>query len=191
MRRQSVVVGLMLLLVHATPSTAAADWRLTPYVGGALFDIPDTGFRPGVGASFLWSGPVAGVELDVNATPDFLKGANPVALDTSGLFSLMGNAVVQFPTRSSRLRPYAVAGVGLVHTTVTTTDAAIDASRSHVGFNAGGGVTALLSPRVGVRGDVRYFRAFQDDEATAEGEALGIEQPLHFVRATVGTTFRF
>ena len=44
----------------------------------ALFDIPDSSFRPIVGGSFLWSGPVAGVELDVNATPDFLKKANTI-----------------------------------------------------------------------------------------------------------------
>jgi opacity protein-like surface antigen len=190
MHKRSVVVGLMLFLVHANSSTAAADSLLTPYLGGALFDVPGTGFRPSVGGSFLWSGPVTGVELDLNTTPNFLEGATTVERDKRGLFSLVGNGVVRFPTRSSRLRPYAVAGVGLLYTNVTTTGGATDSGRSSFGFNAGGGVTAFLSSRVGLRGDVRYLRAIQDDAATAESEALGLE-PLHLVRATVGVTFRF
>lgn len=190
MRKRIVVVGLTLFLVHAIPSTAAADWLVTPYVGGALFDVPDTGFRPSVGGSFLWSGPVAGVELDVNATPNFLEGASTSGLDKNGLFSLMGSAVVQLAPRSSRLRPYAVAGVGLIHTNVSTTGGAIDSSRSHFGFNAGGGVTAFLSSRIGLRGDVRYVRAVQEDDETPESQALSL-RPLHYVRATVGVSFRF
>lgn len=190
MCKRTVIVALMLILVHAVPSPAAADWFLTPYVGGALFDITDSRFRPSVGGSFLWFGPVAGVELDVNATPDFLKGANAIALEKSSLFSLMGNAVVQFPTRSNRVKPYVVAGVGLMHTSATTVDGVVDSSRSHFGFNAGGGLTAFLSPRVGLRADVRYFRAVQSDDAAAESAALGLE-PVQHVRAALGLTLRF
>jgi hypothetical protein len=187
MCKRVVIGGLMLFLVHAVPSPAAADWLLTPYIGGTLFDIPDSSFRPSVGGSFLWSGPIAGVELDVSVTPDFLEGANTVAMDKSSLFSLMGNAVVQFPTRSKRVRPYVVAGVGLMHTSATTVDGVVDSSRSHYGFNAGGGLTAFLSPRVGLRGDVRYFRAVQGDEAAAESKVLGLE-PVRCVRAALGLT---
>lgn len=190
MRNRTLLVGVVLFLVHAVPSPASADWLLTPYIGGALFDISDSSFRPSVGGSFLWSGPVAGVELDVNATPDFLKGANAIALDNSGLFSLMGNVVVQFPTRSNRVRPYVVAGAGLVYTSATTVSGAVDSGRSNFGFNAGGGLTAFLTPRVGFRGDVRYFRAVQSDEAAAESQALGLE-PVQYVRATLGLTLRF
>lgn len=190
MCKRAVVVGLMLFFVHAVPSPAAADWFLTPYVGGALFDIPQSSFRPSVGGSVLWSGPVAGIELDINATPGFLEGANAVALDKSGLVSLMGNAVVHFPTRSNRVRPYVAAGAGLVYTSATTASGILDSSRSNFGFNAGGGLTAFVSPRVGLRADVRYFRAVQSEEAAAESKALGLE-PVHYVRATVGLTLRF
>ena len=190
MSKRAVIGGLMLFLVHAVPSPAAADWLLTPYVGGALFDITDSSFRPSIGGSFLWSGPVAGVELDVNATPDFLKGANTIALEKSSLFSLMGNAVVQFPTRSNRVRPNVVVGVGLMHTSASTVDEVVDSSRTHFGFSAGGGLTAFLTPCVGLRGDVRYFRAVQSDEGAAESKALGLE-PIQYVRATLGLTLRF
>jgi opacity protein-like surface antigen len=190
MCNRAVVIGLMVFLVHAMPSPAAADWLLTPYIGGALFDIPDSSFRSSVGGSVLWSGPVAGVELDVNATPGFLEGANAVALDKSGLFSLMGNVVVHLPTRSNRVRPYVVAGAGLMYTSATAVHGGVDSSRSNFGFNAGGGLTAFLSPRVGLRGDVRYFRAAQSDEAAAESQALGLE-PVHYVRATLGLILRF
>ena len=190
MRRCAVIGGLTLSLVQATPSPASAEWLLTPYIGGALFDIPDSSVRPTVGGSVLWSGPIAGVELDVNVTPDFLEGAKGVALDKSGLFSLMGNAVVQFPTRSNRVRPYLVAGGGLLQTSATTADGVIDSSRSQFGFNAGGGLTAFLTSRVGLRADLRYFRAAQSAEAAAESKRLGLE-PIQHVRATIGFAFRF
>lgn len=190
MCKRAVIAGFLLFFVHAVPSPAAADWFLTPYVGGTLFDLPDSAFRPSVGGSLLWSGPVAGVELDLNATPDFLKGADTVTLDKSSLFGLMGNAVVQLSTGSNRVRPYLVGGVGLMHTSTTSAGEVADSSRSHFGFSAGGGVTAFVSSRVGIRGDVRYFRAVQSDEARAEGEAMGLAR-LHCVRAAIGVTFRF
>ena len=190
MCKRAVIAGFLLFFVYAAPSPASADWLLTPYVGGMLFDIPDSPFRPSVGGSLLWSGPVAGVELDLNATPDLLKGADSAALDKSSLLSLMGNTVVQLPVRSNRVRPYLVAGVGLMHASATPAGGAADSSRSHFGFSAGGGVAAFVSSRVGIRGDVRYFRAVQSDEARAEGEAMGLER-LHSVRAAIGVTFRF
>ena len=59
MRRFAYIGSLIAVVMGATPSPAAADWLLTPYFGGALFDIADTGTRPVIGGSIAWMGPVA------------------------------------------------------------------------------------------------------------------------------------
>lgn len=99
-----------LIVIAAAPSPAAADWLLTPFAGGTLFDIADTRTRPVFGGSVAWIGPVAGVELDLGDAPTSLESRSGLAIDTSNVFALMGNGVVQFPTASRRIRPYAVGG---------------------------------------------------------------------------------
>ena len=52
-----------------------------------------------------------------------------------------------------------------------------------------GGVDGMLSRRVGMRGDIRYFRALQDNEADDDIDvSIG---NFGFWRATAGVTFRF
>jgi opacity protein-like surface antigen len=190
MRRFAYIGSLIAVAIAATPSPAVADWLLTPYVGGALFDITDTGTRPVFGGSIAWMGPVAGFELDLADAPTFLEGKSGLAIDNRNLFTLMGNAVVQFPTASRRIRPYAVAGIGAIHTKITTPGDTVLIEDENLGVNVGGGVTALLNDRVGLRGDLRYVRAIRNDDATAAADALEVSA-LKLLRFTVGVTFRF
>jgi opacity protein-like surface antigen len=190
MRRLAYIGSLVAVVMAATPSPVAADWLLTPFVGGTLFDITDTGTRPIIGGSVAWMGPVAGFELDLGDAPTFLKSRSGLAIDNSNLFTLMGNAVIQFPTTSRRIRPYVVGGIGVIHTKITTPGDAVLVEDENFGFNVGGGLTALLNDRVGLRGDFRYFRAIRNDDATAAADALGVSE-LKFLRVTVGVTFKF
>ena len=190
MRRFAYIGSVIAVVMAAAPSPAAADWLLTPYVGGTLFDITDTGTRPVFGGSVAWMGPVVGVELDLADAPTFLERRSDLSFDNSNLFTLMGNAVVQFPTTSPRIRPYAVGGIGVIHTKLTTADDAVLVEDENFGFNVGGGLTALLNDRVGLRGDFRYFRAIRNDDATAAADALKVSE-LKFLRFTVGVTFKF
>jgi hypothetical protein len=190
MPRSACIGCLIAVVVGATPAPAAADWLLTPYFGGALFDITDTGARPILGGSIGWLGPVAGLELDVADAPAFLKKTPDLALENRNVFTLMGNAVVQVPTASRRIRPYAVGGIGVIHTKITTPDDTVLVEDENFGFNVGGGLTAFLNDRVGVRGDFRYFRAIRNDDATAAADALDVSE-LRFLRFTVGVTLSF
>ena len=190
MRRFACIGSLIVVVMGATPSPAAADWLLTPYFGGALFDITDTGTRPVMGGSIAWMGPVAGFELDLADAPTFLERKPGLAIDNRNLVTLMGNAVVQFPTASRRIRPYAVGGIGVIQTKITTPSDTVLVEDENFGFNVGGGLTAFLNDRVGLRGDFRYFRAIRNDDATAAADALEVSE-LKFLRFTVGVTFRF
>lgn len=190
MRRFTYIASVVALVITSTPSVAAADWLFTPYVGGTLLDITDTGTRPVFGGSISWIGPVAGFEVDLGDAPGFLESKTGQAIDSSNLLTFMGNVVVQFPTASSRVRPYAAGGVGLVHTKVTLPGSTFEIEDENFGFNLGGGLTVFLNERIALRGDFRYFRAVRNDDATAEADALEISE-LKFLRGTFGVTFKF
>lgn len=190
MLRLARLVCLIALVVGAKPSIADAEWLLTPYFGGLWLDIADAGTRPVVGGSFVWIRSVAGFELDVADGPSFLESRPGQVIDQSNLFTLMTNGVVQFPTTSRRIRPYAVGGIGMIATNVTIPDDAFEISEQSFGFNVGGGLVAFLNDRVGIRGDLRYFQASRNDDAPAEADALEISE-LKFLRFTVGVTFEF
>jgi opacity protein-like surface antigen len=190
MRKLTCIARLAALVVVATPTMAWADWLLTPYVGGLLLDISDTGTRPVVGGSISWMGTVAGFEVDLGDGPQFLESKPGLAIDKSNLLTLMANVVVGFPAASSRIRPYAAGGIGLVQTNVTMPSHAFEIDERYFGFNLGGGLTVLFNERVGLRGDFRYYRAVQRDDVAMDAHALGISD-LKFLRSTIGVTFKF
>jgi opacity protein-like surface antigen len=190
MRQLAEIIVFIALVVAAVPSTATADWLFTPYIGSAHLDITDSGTRPVVGGAVSWMGPVGGFEVDLGDAPAFLESKADRQIDRSNLLTLMGNAVVRFPTASSRVRPYAVGGVGLIQTYVRRSGSTLEIGDENVGFNLGGGVFYFLNDRIGLRGDFRYFRALRNDDARAEEDALEISE-LQFLRGTFGVTFKF
>jgi opacity protein-like surface antigen len=87
------------------------------------------------------------------------------------------------------VRPYGAIGVGLLRTRIDETDLFDDLSTNDMAFNVGFGVIGMLSDRVGLRGDVRYFRSLQDPEDDDDFDvSIG---NFDFWRATGGVTFRF
>ena len=59
------------------------------------------------------------------------------------------------------MRPFVVAGAGLLRVRTSLAFGEPVTSRTDWGFNGGGGVQWMITDAVGVRGDVRYFRYFQ------------------------------
>jgi opacity protein-like surface antigen len=87
------------------------------------------------------------------------------------------------------IRPYGAIGIGLLRSHVEADDLADDLSTNDLGFNVGFGVIGMLSDRVGLRGDVRYFRSLQDPEDDDDFD-LSVAN-FDFWRATGGVAFRF
>jgi opacity protein-like surface antigen len=86
-----------------------------------------------------------------------------------------------------RFRAGAVGGYALLRAMFDSTDDQYDRDQNNLGFNVGGGVMYSLNGRVGLRGDLRYFRAFVDEDKR-EG---GYFKDYGFLRATLGITFGF
>lgn len=179
---------LAAVLSVVTVRDARADWLLTPYLGVTFGgDADKEQVNYGLSAAFLGAG-VFGVELDASLTPNFFDTDSGV-IDDSNVATVMGNVMLAVPGSGPAFRPYAAAGVGLIRLRATSVGNVFDVDDNSLGFNVGGGVLAQVNSRVGIRGDVRYFRAFNDSD-NDDGVDLDVSD-FNFWRGTLGVTFRF
>lgn len=207
-RKCIITISLVILGFIGVPATASADWLFTPFVGtvfngAADFDDGFEGddeferrFTYGASLGYMGSGAI-GFEIDFGYSPNFfetLVGADDdfTFADDSNVTTFMANLIVGAPIGGQSgpgIRPFAVAGAGLLRTNVTAADDFFDeVSANDFGFNIGAGIIGFLSDNFGIRGDVRYFRAFADDDE--DDLDLGLSN-FDYWRATVGVTFRF
>lgn len=178
---------------------ARADGLFIPFIGwnfggdaGDEFGDAIDSSRLSWGASLGWMGAgVIGVEGDFAYSPDFFGKTD---LGDSSVLTAFGNVLVGVPFGGQRgfgIRPYGLAGIGLVRAQGEAFDInGQDLDENKVGWNFGGGVMLFFGTHAGVRGDIRYFRTF---EAL---DVLGIELEngpgdLDFTRGSVGFVFRF
>ncbi len=151
-------------------------------------DTPNEQVNFGASLAFLGGG-IFGVELDAAITPNFFDSSDARAeVDDSNVSTVMGNLMLSAPA-SSTFRPYATAGLGLIRARATSVGNVFDVDDNSFGMNVGGGIIGQFNDRVGMRGDVRYFRNFEDSE---EGFDVDIDLGgFNFWRGTLGVVFRF
>ena len=208
-RRLLLVPTIAIFAIAAVPNRASADWYITPFIGGNLgaqagLATANTTFddqverRLDVGASLGWMGKgIAGFEIDYGWSPNFFQnttGSGNFAFGDSNVTTLMGNVVVGIPVGGQRgggVRPYVTGGAGLLRSNISaTTFFPNDFNASNFGMNVGGGVHGYFNDRVGLRGDLRYFRLLQDNAPAANNLDLALSS-FNFWRASIGVTFRF
>jgi opacity protein-like surface antigen len=209
MLRKVMYASLLAIVVSAAaPARASADWLFTPFIGmnwGASVtfndefgDFDDEFEKRGTfGASVAWMGAgIAGFELDFGYTPNFFElteGSDDFDYGDNNLTTLMGNLTLGVPIGGQTgigLRPYASGGVGIIRSRIDDPVDLFEVDSTDWGFNAGAGITGFFSDNIGIRGDIRYFRALRDIEV--EDEDLDISLGgLRFWRGSVGITFRF
>lgn len=197
--------ALMLVCLAGVATPASADWLLTPYVGvtfGGNANFGDVGDfednfekRVTFGGSATWMGAgIIGVEVDLSTTPNFFSntsGDSDIEFGDGYVASFMGNLIVGAPIGGQTgvgFRPYGVVGLGLLRSSIDGGGLFDDVSSSDLGFNVGAGAHVFFTDHVGLRGDVRYFRAFQQNNDSDLNFEL---EDFDFWRGTVGVTFRF
>jgi hypothetical protein len=188
------------LAVLSTAVPAQAEWVVTPSLGVNL--AGDAEFRRGgPGGSVGFFGDRLGFELDIqryhhffkdenvdlvpnNCRPGISPGTACTDLNTDA-WGVMGNVVAPLRGRGAKWRPYGAAGLGVIHAWVEGPGDQYDVEQDDLALNLGGGVMHSLNGLVGLRGDLRYFHAFVDEDKR-EG---GYFKDYGFLRATVGVTF--
>jgi opacity protein-like surface antigen len=199
-RKLLMISALALLL--APVSASAQSWFFSPYVGGNFAGNADFGDFPDgddaverrvdFGATIGWNPNVVGFEVDLGWAPNFFEntaGDQNFEFGDNNVTTLMGNVLFSAPPGTG-FRPYGSAGLGLIRSSVSSgTGLFNDLSTNDLGVNIGGGINAQFNDSVGVRGDLRYFRSLQDNQADNDLDlSLG---SFDFWRGTVGLTFRW
>ena len=184
----------------ASAADARADWLFMPFVGSS-FGTETSNIIPEAGGAsssqLIFGGSVAmlsrgifGVEGDLGYAPRFFERDNRAGnVSGSNVTTLNGSVIVAVPLAISResLRPYAVAGFGLIHAAAEDAVFGFSFDDNLAGINLGGGAIGLISPRSGFRFEIRHFRSLQSAPNLLTGEDSA---RLGFWRATVGVVIR-
>lgn len=194
----AIVIAMSVALVPAFGSNAFADWLITPFIGttfGGDDPFVDLELSSGTtktifgGSVAVLSRQVFGLEADFGDAPRFFDRSDKGGLvTTSNLFTLTGNVMLAVPLSVTResLRPYAVAGGGLIRANSRDVIQFASLDRTLGAIDFGGGAIGMLSQRSGVRFELRQFRTLY-----AQDLLQGRREHLSFWRATVGVTLRY
>lgn len=175
------------------PALAHAEGYVSPWVAANAgsrfgdFDNGRAGF--GVNAGGMGKGVIGG-ELDFGFSPSFF-GTKSI-FGNNSVIDLMGNVIVGVPvggTRGAGVRPFVTGGLGLIRTQVDGLDN-INASNNMAGWNLGAGVMGYFNDHVGLRGDVKYLRSFEDTNTGINIIDFNQAGQFHFWRAGVGVVLR-
>ena len=182
----NLVAAAFIGIVFA-PLPARADTFLVPWLGANTGNQNVSGvidFGASVGTMV---GGVIGVEFDFGYSPDFFgNGLNSYVLTT------MGNVTVGIPFdrgHAAGIRPYLTGGVGLIRASIDSPHFVLSVANNDIGVNFGGGVMGFFGAHVGVRGDLRYLRSLQDDNAGNPFNQFDLAR-LHYWRTSFGVVLR-
>ncbi|MEO6239630.1 MAG: outer membrane beta-barrel protein [Vicinamibacterales bacterium] len=186
------VVVLCAVCAWLAPVPARAEWFVSPFIGAAFAGRVPDGRKLDYGGAAGWMGRVAGFEVDASHVPDFFQATDvpDFLVGKSSVTTVMVNGLVRVPIGGTRVQPYGAAGVGWLRSRIGDQDSFVRSSNNHAGVNVGGGVVVRPIERIGVRGDVRYFRDFKELQGQSEFFNFGNDK-LDFWRTTVGVVFRF
>lgn len=192
LKKCAMIAALSLVLL---PGTARADWLFTPNIGAGFGGDASGREHLTWGASIGWMGAgIIGWEADLAYTPEFFEGDDDDLdlIENSNATSFMANVLVGVPVGGQTgggFRPYFSGGLGVLQREVQSNDDLFEIDNSEFGFNLGGGAMGFMTDHVGFRGDIRYYRSFEDPELDNEFD-IGVGN-FDFWRGTAGITFRW
>ena len=135
------------------------------------------------GASVGALGGLFGFELEFAQIPDFFGES---ATSDSSVITFMGNFMLA--PRFGPVQPYLTAGLGLIKTEAELSTVLSEDNNSF-GYNTGGGLIVTFTNNFGIRGDIRYFHAFNAFDLF--GFDLNEETKIDFGRLSGGVIVKF
>jgi hypothetical protein len=193
---------LAVALVLLSSPVAAAEKQIRGFVGltfageTTFVDAEQAAGGPNrlIGASAALIGEVVGIEADVGWSPGFFQSGDSTTtlVSHSGVTTVMGNVIVAMPKRLTEytLRPYAVAGMGLMHLRIDHPFAVLPVSENLPSIALGGGAIGFVSRNVGVAWDVRRISSVKS-AAAVTGITIGGPGRLSFWRAGMALVVRY
>jgi Outer membrane protein beta-barrel domain len=184
------VIALAALLGSVTARPAQADGFITPYIGFnfggdsancASFSNCDEK-RTNWGVTFGSTHGIFGIEADFGYAPNFF---GKVPGESNGVFHFMTDFMLVVP--AGPVQPYGFIGLGLIRPHAQFGLSNLSLKQNAFGHDIGGGLNLFFSHTVGLHGEIRQLRTFED-------LTLGVfrrSEKLDFLRASAGLTFRF
>ncbi|HKB14396.1 MAG TPA: hypothetical protein VKD69_27210 [Vicinamibacterales bacterium] len=196
---KSVVLTAVLLLL--SPRAFAGERQLRPFAGATfrgattVIDPGDGTIKPSVtlGGSAVFLGEIFGGEVEIADMPGFFEANDKNLVNYSRVTTITGNIVVAAPHRLTEyaLRPYVVAGAGMMRMRRTTTFDVFNLSEIVPAFDVGVGAVGFLTNSVGVAWELRRFQDLGSNVNHDNGLTVGPELHLSFWRATMAFVFRY
>jgi hypothetical protein len=161
---KALILSAAVALVSA-PMQARADGFVVPWAGvnwGSSLVNEHHAF--GATAGWMGSGLVGGA-VDFGYNPSLFGNSSDYG--TNKVIDVMGNAYVRIPIGGLYgvpVHPYVTGGLGYIRSQLDgfSRVAINPVTNNNFGWNAGGGVTGFFTEHVGVRGDIRYLRSFEN-----------------------------
>ena len=192
MNRLSLLIATVLTVFAARD--AAAQGFISPFALTTLSSPTSTGSstKPGFGIAFGALGKVVWGETEIAWIPELIdNSANAIAKNK--VFTFSGDTLIG-PT-VGRVKPYFALGAGNLHLNVTGLSSiagvSLDSiSKNYFTFNAGGGVIGFFTGHLGVRGDLRYTKAFGIKIEDLDTAGLQLDK-FNYWRAGFGLVAKF
>jgi len=193
-------IALVLLALLVEPARASAEFQVKPFVG-ITFGTATTLVDPAggsesrhtaLGISAVYLGEIFGLEAEVSQVPKFFQRSDADLTLRSVVNTVTGSVIVALPRKWSgySLRPYAVAGYGLLYASKSSAASrAFDVTSNMGAIDLGGGVTGFVSDRVGLSWDLRYFRRVSGGPDRTTGLVFG-DPELSFWRVYMAVVVR-
>ena len=187
-----IVTAAAAAALVAAPTQARAEGYVTPWVGSNWgSDISNGRAAFGVNAGGMGAG-ILGGEVDFGYSPSFFGTKNDFGHNS--VIDLMGNVIIGVPiggTYGPSVKPFVTAGIGLLRTQIDGgTLANVSSSNNMLGWNAGAGVMGYFNEHVGLRGDIRYLRGFEDLNTGNTVIDLSGNNNLRFWRLSAGVVLK-
>lgn len=192
MKRLTIMASTLLLLGLARDG--AAQGFINPFIGTTLSSPSAKGghSKAGFGVAFGGIGKIIGGETEIAYYPEVID-TTANNLDKSRVITFSGNTIIG-PTIGA-VKPYAGLGAGNLNLNVTSLSSVVvpnptNISSNYFTFNVGGGVMGFFGSHLGVRGDLRYYRAFGFKLGDLAGAGLSLDR-FDFWRASFGLAAKF
>jgi len=171
---------------------------------GSNFDTNGNNASPDFGGQvgYLWNG-IIGAEVIGSVSPSF-KLNNALVSGDPNVNSYMANAIGAVPLGADgQFQPYVSGGFGAMQMradvftlAISGVDGTASSNQSRFAGNIGGGFMAFAG-NIGVRGDVRFFHAFEDNRFTTDATSpedvftKNLLSGLDIWRANIGVAVRW
>ena len=154
------------------------------------FQSFDAGNPMAFGASLgFWQKGLIGGEVDFGYNRNFFGNPDDIG-SANNLITFTGNLTINptFKMGSQSIRPYLLVGGGLARSRIEDFDILGGDTKNKGVLDFGGGIIYYFLPRVGIRGDIRYFKGVGGN---GSGDGWGWIEDWNWWRATVGVAFSF